>query len=71
MSYRSDQLIDYGRYPIAQEGTGRDVLLAKVRADLDRDGCAVINGFLTPEGITALAAEADGVADKGIAALTA
>ena len=65
MRYRHEQLIDYGRYPIAQNGAARDALLAKVRADLDRDGCAVLKGFLTPEGITALAAEADGVADKG------
>jgi len=65
MRYRHEQLIDYGRYPIAQNGAARDALLAKVRADLDRDGCAVLKGFLTHEGITSLAAEADGVADKG------
>lgn len=65
MAYTSDALIDYGRYPIAQEGAARDALVAKVRADLDNDGCAVIKGFLTQNGIAALAREADGAADKG------
>lgn len=65
MSYRCDQLIDYDRYPIAQAGAARDALLAKVRADLGRDGCAVIKQFLTPLGVEALAAEADGAADQG------
>lgn len=60
----AETLIDLGRYPIHSAGARRDALLAQVRADLAHDGCAVIKGFLTPEGIAALAAEAESVADK-------
>ncbi len=65
MPYDPRDLIDLDRYPIHQSSAQRDALLAQVRADLARDGCAVIKGFLTPFGITELAAEADGVADQG------
>lgn len=65
MGHTSAELIDYNRYPVAQEGAARAALLARVRTDLARDGCAVIKQFLTPQGIAALRAEADGVADKG------
>ena len=57
--------IDLNGYPIHRDGPARDELLDEVRADLARDGCAVIKGFLTPAGIAALAAEADSVADRG------
>jgi hypothetical protein len=63
--WTADDLIDRERYPIHKDGPARDALLAKVRADLAQDGCAVIKGFLTPGGVAALAAEADSVADKG------
>lgn len=63
--WRADDLIDRGRYPIHEDGPARDAVLAKVRADLAQDGCAVIKGFLTPAGVAALAEEAEGVADKG------
>lgn len=65
MSYQSHDLIDYARFPIHQDGPARDALLARVRADLARDGCAVVKHFLTPQGISALTAEADSVNDKG------
>ena len=39
--------------------------MARVRTDLAHDGCAVVKGFLTRDGVTALTAEADGVADQG------
>jgi Phytanoyl-CoA dioxygenase (PhyH) len=65
MTYAPSNMIDYDRYPIAQEGTMRGALLSRVRADLKRDGCAVIKQFLTADGIAALKAEADVVADKG------
>lgn len=65
MTNDATRLIDLQRYPIHREGAARDAVLAQVRADLARDGCAVIKGFLTPEGVAALAAEADGVADMG------
>ena len=57
--------IDLDRYPIDQAGPKRAALLADVRANLACDGCAVIKRFLTQTGITALTAEADGVADQG------
>ena len=65
MLYSSSALIDYHSFPINQEGAARSALVARVRSDLARDGCAVIKRFLTPEGIDALAAEAESVADKG------
>ncbi len=60
----AETFINLSRYPIHLDGPDRDAVLARVRADLARDGCAVLKGFLTDAGITALAAEADGVADK-------
>lgn len=59
------RLIDLERYPIHCNGTERDALLAQVRADLARDGCAVIKGFLTTGGVAALVDEANSVADQG------
>ena len=58
-------LIDLQRYPIAAGGNARDAVLAQVRADLAVDGCAVLKGFLSPQGIQTLAAQADGVAQYG------
>jgi len=40
-------------------------LLDRVHADLGRDGCTVIKGFLTARGIAACQAEADAVRHKG------
>ncbi|MBV2360584.1 phytanoyl-CoA dioxygenase family protein [Thalassococcus sp. CAU 1522] len=57
-------LIDLARYPIDMPGAALDAVLARVHAQLDRDGCAVLPGFLTAQGVAALAAEADAVADK-------
>ncbi|WP_120500812.1 hypothetical protein [Roseovarius sp. EL26] len=65
MSHHSHELINLARYPIDQDGPRRDKVLAHVRADLARDGCAVLKGFLSAKGVAALAAEADGVSDKG------
>lgn len=65
MSYTGSDLIDYERYPIHRDGPQRGILIERVRADLASDGCAVIKRFLTARGVAALAAEAEGVADKG------
>jgi len=65
MAFDATQLIDLETYPIHRDGPARDAVLAQVRADLAKDGCAVLKGFLTPAGITALTREADGVADQG------
>ena len=65
MPHIAADLIDLDRYPIHQHGPAREAVLAQVRADLARDGCAVLKGFLRPEAIAAMTAEADGVADRG------
>ncbi len=65
MTCLATDLIDHARYPIHQTGPARADLLTRVRADLAHDGCAVLKRFLTPQGIAALTAEAEGVADKG------
>ncbi|MEM7073807.1 MAG: phytanoyl-CoA dioxygenase family protein [Pseudomonadota bacterium] len=65
MTYRAGDLIDLDRYPIHRDCTARDALIARVRADLARDGCAVIRNFLTAGAIGALTQEADSVAHLG------
>ena len=65
MGWSASELIDLDRYPIAAPGPARDAVLAAARADLARDGCAVLKGFLTGAGIAALADEADSVAQAG------
>ncbi|MDU8945632.1 HalD/BesD family halogenase [Ovoidimarina sediminis] len=65
MHLSADNLIDLDRYPIATPGPLRDAILEEVRHALDLRGCAVLKGFLSPAGIAAAVAEADGVADKG------
>jgi hypothetical protein len=65
MHHGSSALIDHHSFPIDQDSAERRTLVDRVRADLARDGCAVIKKFLTPTGIAALAAEAESVADKG------
>jgi len=63
---RGQDMIDLARYPIDQPGSSlyNDVL-DQVRADLVRDGCAVLRGFLTPQGVASAVKEADNVADQG------
>ncbi|SLN66312.1 HalD/BesD family halogenase [Oceanibacterium hippocampi] len=65
MKLFANDLIDLETYPISTPGPARDAILADAREALDRRGCAVLKGFLTPAGIAAAVAEADGVADKG------
>ena len=65
MSEPAFDVIDLDRYPIHQAGEARDALIAQVRADLAKDGCAVIKGFLSDEGVAALVDEAESVSDRG------
>lgn len=65
MQYSGTDLINLERYPIHRQGRKRETILADVQENLARDGCAVLKGFLTSTGITALTQEADSVADKG------
>ncbi len=59
-------LIDLERYPIDRPDSLRyQQVLRETREALHARGCAVLSGFLTPQGIAELVAEADGVADKG------
>ncbi len=58
-------LIDLSRYPIETRGPAFETALSEARAQLANDGCAVLKGFLTDEGIAAVTAEADRVAAQG------
>ena len=65
MAQDGASLINLARYPIHQTGPEYDAVLARVREDLGRDGCAVLKGFLTDGGIAALTQEAESVAEMG------
>ena len=65
MPYSAKMMIDLERHPIHENGPARSALLDATRADLARDGCAVLKGFVRASAIKALVAEADGVSDKG------
>jgi hypothetical protein len=65
MRLAASDLINLETYPISTPGRLRDAILTRVRDELELRGCAVLKGFLTPTGIAAAVAEADGVADKG------
>ena len=58
-------MINLAQYPIQFKCPERDAILARVRKDLERDGCAALKGFLTPDGTNALKQEADSVAHMG------
>ena len=62
---QASEYINLKDYPFHEDGPARDAVLDRVRADLAKDGCAVLKGFLTQAGIDALVAEAEGVSDKG------
>ncbi len=56
-------LIDHVRYPLAEPDSAKTTaLIAQCRADLAERAVCVIDGFLTPESLAALAAEAEGLA---------
>ena len=65
MSIEAADYIDVERYPIAEPGAARDELVAGLRSALDRDGCAVLHGFVRPERLAELVAECDRVAPFG------
>jgi len=58
-------LINLKRYPISEKGPQLDAVTKQIQSDLEQDGCAVLRGFLTQEGIDALLAEAESVRDRG------
>ena len=49
--------MDAARYPLA-DAAGRARIVAAGREDLAREGCAMLPGFVTPDGTAAMAAEA-------------
>ena len=57
--------IDTQRYPIGERGPARDALVAALRQALDADGCAVLKGFIRPEGLGTLIEECDRTAVHG------
>ncbi len=59
------KLIDLERYPLDIPGVAYGALVAQVRAQLAKDGCAVLQKFLSDEGINALVSEADAVSHCG------
>ncbi len=56
--------IDLERYPLGTKSPALHAVIADARAQLAADGCAVLKGFLSAEGITAICAEADQVAPQ-------
>ena len=62
MTYRD--LIDLNRYPIDRPGPILSERIEAARSALRQDGCAALRGFLSPEGVAALAREADAAAPK-------
>lgn len=64
MSPNAADYVDTGRYPFAEDGPARDALVARLRAELDGEGCAVLKGFIRAERLAALVAESDRVAPQ-------
>ncbi|MDA7428748.1 phytanoyl-CoA dioxygenase family protein [Primorskyibacter aestuariivivens] len=61
----ADDYLNLDDYPINLPGPELEAVIARTRAALEADGCAVLKGFLTAEGVAAMVAEADDVADQG------
>lgn len=59
------ELINTDRYPIDTSNERRNEVVAEVRKKLAQDGCAVLKGFLSAQGIAALTQEAESVSNKG------
>jgi len=61
-----DELLQLDRYPLdAPDNADYRDLVARTRAGLSQDGCAVLRGFIKPDAVPALVQEADAVSDKG------
>lgn len=59
------EYIDLDRYPIDRPGAERDALIARTRAAIEADGCAVLEGFVRAERIADLVDECDRTAEHG------
>ncbi|MEM7733363.1 MAG: hypothetical protein AAF280_11350 [Pseudomonadota bacterium] len=60
----AEELFNLSDFLIHEQSERRNAVLAQVRADLAKDGCAVLKGFLTQKGIAALTQEADSAATQ-------
>ena len=56
------KLINLSDYPIDQPSGKLSKFIDRVRADLEKDGCAIIRGFLSKEGVSELIKETTDVA---------
>ena len=56
------KLINLSDYPIDQPSGKLSKVIDRVRADLEKDGCAIIRGFLSKEGVSELIKETTNVA---------
>ena len=66
MEYGLRNFIDLDRYPIDQSFSPKlKQVLNRIRDELAFDGCGVLRGFIRPDRVADLVAEADRVADKG------
>lgn len=60
-------LVDTARYPIeSPESSVLRAAIAQAQADLERDGCARIPGFIRPEFRAMLAGETEALSDKAL-----
>lgn len=63
-------LVATDRYPVDRPGSADwDAAVAQVRADLERDGCSVLRGFVRPELVERLREEGVGVAPEAYRAV--
>ena len=56
------KLINLSDYPINQSTEKLSIVIDRVRSDLEKDGCAIIRGFLSKEGVSELIKETTNVA---------
>ena len=56
------KLINLSNYPIDQPSDKLSIVIDQVRSDLEKDGCAIIRGFLSKEGVSELIKETTNVA---------
>ena len=60
-----DECVDLDRYPVLDpDGTALAAVVDGARARLRDTGAVELTGFLTPSGIAALVADADGLAGR-------
>ena len=56
------KLINLSNYPIDQPSDKLNIVINRARNDLKKDGCAIIRGFLSKEGVSELIKETTSVA---------